>query len=337
MIKIYISYKVQANATGGGNQFLKALKKYFIKQGCYTEEVEEADVVLFNSHQFISDLFLYKLKYPNKIFVHRIDGPMRLYNTMQDSRDHIVNSINKYIAEGTIFQSNWSQEQNLKMGLEQQTYQSVILNAPDPHIFNTQDKRALNPNKKIKLIATSWSSNMKKGFETYAWLDKNLDFEQYEMTFVGNSPIKFENIESKKPMNSVQLAQELKQHDIFITASQKDPCSNSLIEALHCGLPALYLNDGGHSQIVQNAGESFDTQDEIPEKLNKIVQHYSHYQKSINLPSIDQVAQEYYGFLSTIYTSFQKQKHKTKPFTYFHVVLIKASLFFQRIKRKLHL
>jgi hypothetical protein len=34
---------------------------------------------------------------------------------------------------------------------------------------------------------TSWSDNERKGADTLAWLDRNLDFDRYELTFVGRA------------------------------------------------------------------------------------------------------------------------------------------------------
>ena len=334
-MKIYILYKTKNTPTGGGNQFLKAIRDYFIKIDCYAQDINESDIILYNSHQFVFELLKVKRKFPDKLFIHRIDGPMRLYNTMSDKRDLIVNIINKYIADGTIFQSSWSKEKNYYLGMQKNNYETTILNAPNPDIFNKDGKIEFNKNRKIKLIATSWSSNWKKGFETYKWLDENLDFDTYKFTFVGNSPVEFKNIIKKEPMDSNDLAKELKQHDIFITASQKDPCSNSLIEALHCGLPAIGLNDGGHTEIISNGGEVFDTKEEILEKLDKIVDNYEQYQKNITLPTLDEIGREYYNFLQTIYEEKENKNYKVKKFSFIDYLSVKKALFIWKLSNKI--
>lgn len=155
---------------------------------------------------------------------------------------------NKLFVDGIIFQSNWRKKNNKKYFGISTKYETVVRNAPDNKIFNKVGKKVFNPKEKIKLIATSWSSNWRKGFDIYKFLDENLDFSKYEMTFVGNSPIIFKNIKWIKPVPSKKLAEILKQNDVYITASQNDPCSNSLIEALSCGVPAVALNDGGHPE-----------------------------------------------------------------------------------------
>jgi len=209
--------------------------------------------------------------------------------------------------------------------MKMNNFETTILNAPNPELFNKNDKKSFVKHQKIKLIATSWSSNMKKGFEVYRWMDENLDFTKYEMTFVGNSPFKFKNIILKEPMDSESLASELKNHDIFITASQSDPCSNSLIEAIHCGLPALGLDDGGHTEIISRGGEVFRASSEIAQKLDLIVNNYVEYQKNINLPIIDEVGELYFGFLKKIYDE-KEDDYKPKNPTFFDYIQIKIYL-----------
>ena len=75
-MKVPIFYRFTEGPWGGGNQFLKALREYFINRGCYVESPKEADVILFNSHHKLKSVLRLKRKYPQKIFVHRVDGPI---------------------------------------------------------------------------------------------------------------------------------------------------------------------------------------------------------------------------------------------------------------------
>ncbi len=298
-MKVSIVFSITNDPTGGGNQFIRCLKNEFIKQGVYSE-IENADVVLFNSHHCIDEILRIKHTYPDKLYVHRIDGPMRLCNNLSDKRDQIANNTNKYIADATVFQSEWSKNVNLDMGLETNSWETVILNATDENIFNRVGKIPFEENRKIKLIASSWSNNVKKGFKAYQYLDEHLDFQKYDMTFVGNSPVKFKNIKSIEPKPSGELAKILKENDIYITASQKDPCSNSLIEALACGLPAICYNDGGHPEILQNAGCLFDAPEEIPSLIERIVVDYDSFQACIKINNISDVAVRYIDFFKKV-------------------------------------
>lgn len=323
-MKIHILLKIVNGPYGGSHQFLRALKKYFIKKGVYEDDPKKADIILFNSCQNMTKTAKIKLKYFNKIFVHRIDGPIRLYNNMCDKRDLVTNMGNELIADGTIFQSKWSREQNYALGLKENNFETIIINTPDSSIFNRAGKVSSDENRKIRLIATSWSPNWNKGFDAYKWLDNNLDFSRYEMTFIGNSPIEFKNIKWIKPLPSEELAKQLKQHDIYITASRKDSCSNSLIEALHCGLPAIAYNDGGHPEIVDKGGELFNEPEEIPNLIEKIISNYDYYSSNINLPTLDEVGELYYKFMKNIYEKVESEEYSPKNFTYYDYLKIKS-------------
>jgi len=316
-MKIHIFYNFQKGPWGGGNQFLKALKKEFEKMGIYESDPDKADAILFNSHHSLERCFRIKKKYSNKIIIYRLDGPISSVRGKDKEIDRIIALFNKLFVDGIIFQSNWCKEQNKKLFGISSKYETVIHNACDDKIFNKKDKKEFNSNQKIKLIAVSWSSNWRKGFEAYKYLDENLDFSRYKMTFVGNSPIKFKNIGHIKPVPSKELAKILKQNDVFIAASRNDPCSNSLIEALSCGLPAIVLNDGGHPELVQKGGELFGDKKELIEKIEKVVNNYQNYQSQILEFSIKKTAQDYYKFTERIFTDILENKYQPKKITFF--------------------
>ena len=244
-----------------------------------------------------------KKTYPNKVYVHRIDGPMRLYNNMEDIRDHIVYALNQEYADATIFQSNWSYTANLEMGMNINKPFSIIPNAPDPQIFNKDYEK--KEDDKLKLIATSWSDNVKKGFKYYDFLDKNLDFDKYQFSFVGRSPIKFKNINMLGALSTQEVAETLRNHDVYITASEHDPCSNSLIEALTCGLPVVALNSGGHSELVQNGGLLFESTEDLLDKLEEMLCNTDELRDNISVKTIKDIANEYVSF-------FEKMNEETK-------------------------
>jgi glycosyltransferase involved in cell wall biosynthesis len=305
MTRINIFYEFKDSPWGGGNQFLKSLKKYLQSADVYEPVPEKADVILFNSHQSVAEVASFKLKCPNKLFVHRIDGPMRLYNKMSDKRDDIVFVANKYLTDATIFQSNWSRQQNHLLGLPQHGFETVIVNAPEPTVFNHEGKIPFSTERKIKLIATSWSSNWKKGFDVYQWLDENLDFNKYQMLFVGKSPVRFKNIKIIPPLSSKDVAERLKESDIFIFASSIEACSNSLLEALHCGLPAIGPHQSSTPEIIGRGGETFSKPDEIPFLIEKITTDYYGYQANIKNPSMEEVGKRYYDFITEVLASKQ--------------------------------
>jgi hypothetical protein len=333
--RIHILFEIKNTATGGGNQFLRALRDGLQQRNRYAEQAADADMFLFNSHQHIEEALQVRKRFPEKPMVHRIDGPIRLYNASNDIRDMIVYTANRFFADATIFQSAWSRAENVRLGLRLKHLEIVIPNAPDPAIFNREGKIGFSLERKIKLIASSWSANWKKGFEDYLWLDGHLDFSRYEMTFVGNSPVKFKRIKTIPPLSSRELASELKKHDVYITASQKDPCSNSLIEALSCGLPALVFRDGGHPAIVGAGGDTFVEAEEIPALLERMVCHYEDVQRMINIPGIDNVVDSYCCFCDEVFDSVRAGAYQPHKFTLVSEIQMRGILNALRIKERI--
>ena len=136
------------------------------------------------------------------------------------------------------------------------------------------------------------------------------------MTFVGNSPVEFANIKSLQPVDSRELARILHQHDIYITASQNDPCSNSLIEALSCGLPAVALRDGGHPELVLNGGELFSSTQDVIEKIEQVAKNYHQYQSGIVEPLMEKTIQSYYEFGQKVYQDAVNKSYVPKQITW---------------------
>tara|TARA_R100001082_G_scaffold104283_1_gene75544 strand:+ start:1002 stop:1922 length:921 start_codon:yes stop_codon:yes gene_type:complete len=299
-MKVNILYQIKDEPFGGGNQFLRALKNELMFYGeSYTEDISEADVVLFNSHHEYEKVVQCRQLYPDKTFIHRVDGPMRLYNTMDDQRDLIVNHLSENVADAVVFQSMWSRQANFKLGMKfHKKFNCVIGNACNSSVFRRPD--TFNKNQKTSIIATSWSDNIKKGFETYEYLDKNLDFDKYDFYFAGRSPIEFKNINMLGSLTTRQIAQKLRECNIYLTASENDPCSNSLIEALTSGLPCLALNSGGHPEILKEGGVLFDTKEELPEKIDHLSNNLEEYREKISVEPIEQIVDKYVKFFKIV-------------------------------------
>lgn len=307
-MKVHILFKSVSSPAGGGNQFLKSLKNYLQTIGAYEEDASLADVILFNSHQHITEAAKLKHSFPDKVFIHRIDGPMKVYNSPADKRDNMVFSANKLLADATVFQSAWSQRKNHELKLPSKPFETVIHNATDEQIFNRNDKLPFSASRKIKLVAASWSANWNKGFETYKWLDENLDFSKYQMTFIGTSPVKFTNIEHIPPMDSSLLAEKFRQNDIFIFASPMEACSNLLLEAMCCGLPVVAPNSSSNPEIVEKGGLLFDEPSDIPSLLEKIVDNYSDYASCVKSLHIEEIGGAYYDFMRKVYDKSPRKK-----------------------------
>ena len=93
------------------------------------------------------------------------------------------------------------------------------------------------------------------------------------------------------------MADILREHDVYLAASRDDPCSNALLEALACALPAVYLRSGGHPELVGEGGLPFTSNEEIPEVLDRLVEQIDQRRAAISVPSIATVAERYLSVL----------------------------------------
>ncbi len=173
----------------------------------------------------------------------------------------------------------------------------VIPNAVDPAIFHPPERHEPPDGRKVRLVAASWSDNRRKGAETLEWLDRNIDRTRYELTFVGRAPIRFEQARMVGPVRSEEVAELFRSQDLYIAPSRDDPCSNALLEALACGLPAAFLQSGGHPELVGEGGLPFRSDEELPEVLDRLVEEIEMRRGAISAPSISDVAARYLAVL----------------------------------------
>jgi glycosyltransferase involved in cell wall biosynthesis len=286
---IAIAYKCRKAPWGGGNQFIKALKRTMGSEVLDDLTNDKVIGCIVNSfHIDNTSLTSYrKLK-----LIHRIDGPTFLIRGKDHNLDVELFKFNNTFADYTVFQSMWSLVNNIKLGLIP-VNPVLIGNAVDPKIFNTNTRKKFSRDRKIRLISSSWSDNVNKGWETFKWLDENLDWSKYEYTFVGRVPGTFKNIKVLKPVDSMRLSRLLQKNDIYITASKNDTCSNAVVEALACGLPTIYLESGGHQELVGFGGLGFKKGRQIPEKLEILVSNYELFKGVVLSNNIRDIANRY--------------------------------------------
>jgi glycosyltransferase involved in cell wall biosynthesis len=297
-MKVFVAYKLASGASGGANQFLRTLKNEFLKTDNLTEKVSEADVVLFNAHHHPNEVLKIKNLFPEKKFIHRFAGVYKLYNHSEDERQDITCQINKLAADANIFISKWTMDSYLEYGIDEKPG-TVILNCADDRFFNNQHEKI--ENEKTKLICTSWSINKNKGFEIYKFLDENLDFSKYDFTYVGRDPgFKFVNIKNVEPQPSEQLAKYIKESDIFVTGTRFDACSNSLVEAMSCGLPAVVLDSGGSPEVLKKGGEVFTSLEDVVEAIEKVATNLKKYRNNINIDRPEEAARKYLDFFRSV-------------------------------------
>jgi glycosyltransferase involved in cell wall biosynthesis len=280
--------------SGGGHQFVRALSRELERRGLVLETnriSRGTRICLFNSFNFDASR-LRRFAREDVRMVHRVDGPIGVYRGFDDGTDEHIIDLNRAFADATVVQSRYSLEKHAELGLELRS-PVLIPNAPDPEIFYSPAAPTAPAGRRLRVIATSWSDNPRKGADVLEWLDRHLDEDELEVTFAGRTETKFERIRVVGPLASQELAELLRAHDVYLAASRDDPSSNALLEGLACGLPAAFLRSGGHPELVGEGGLGFDDAEELPEVFARLRRELEGRRAAIRVPSLADVAERY--------------------------------------------
>jgi glycosyltransferase involved in cell wall biosynthesis len=296
--EVTIDYRFRPPPYGGSNQFLTALRDELRRRGL---RVSAGAVTRHTRacllHSYLANVGELEAALPRDCrVVHRVDGPISLYRGRDDGSDRRIVEINERLAQATIFQSRWSLDAHHELGLELRN-PVVIPNAVDPVIFHPPRRRDSLGGRRLRVVTTSWSDNPRKGAPAFAELARVADPDRYEFTFVGRPSEPVRGIRVVAPLASAELADLLRRQDIYVAASIDDPCSNALLEALACGLPALYARSGGHPELVGEAGVPFDAPEELPAALEQLAREIDARRTRIAITPLATVADSYLDVL----------------------------------------
>lgn len=254
--KIILGYEIKSGPWGGGNQFLISVKKHFEFLGAQVVShlVDDADIIFIinpnkNSGTFsLEQLNNFAKRNPHVKIVHRINETSKAKGFFCG-----VNRLRmraNRLSHAVIFISSWVKEYYAKKGLlTKKSY--VIHNGPDKNIFNSCGHISWDGETPMKIVTHHWSNNYMKGADIYRQLDMLLKCKtlnkQFSFTYIGNFPksLRFRNTKVLAPLYGKELADELRKHHIYLTAARWEACGMHQLEGALCGLPVLYINEGG--------------------------------------------------------------------------------------------
>jgi len=315
-MKICLYYKTKDKPWGGANFFILNLKKFFIKNNItITYDINSGYDILFLNSAYKAPGKLFKVEeisriknngytsFFRKIFaknkerkvkiLYRVNGLRKVYANIESKMDDIQLQTIKY-ADHIVFQSKFSYNLFKDFGYNGNNF-SIIHNGVDQNIFNINNKVFWDKERRLKLIACSWSDNPAKGHKIIADFSC---FRDIEVQFVGNwnKNIPIKNVKIFKPVSQQILANFLKQADIFLFPSLNESCSNLLLEALSCGLPVLYVDSGSNEEIAGKYGIKIDLNN-LRSSLETIKLNFfsllENIIKDINKFSIDYAGRQY--------------------------------------------
>ena len=276
---ICILFDTINSPTGGGNQFLKALTLELSSLGhrVTNRPTPNTQAVLLNGFNYASGKLLrvrqvaqlrqtgrmtllgelvptrIQLRRTRKgpVLIHRVDGVPELGRGHRTMADEVQPAVDR-LTDHTVFQTVFCKDSFSEHCGIAPTSWSVINNAVDPCIFSP-DPKADSPDGKLRLVAVSWASNRRKGFDTLADISR---LPGVELTFVGNwcPEVDPAEVTLVGVRDSRGVSEILRSCHAMVHAAWNEPCSNAIVEAMACGLPVIYRDSGGNRELAGDYG-----------------------------------------------------------------------------------
>lgn len=272
-MKISINSQFISGSYGGGMQFAKYLKQYLEEQGdVVINHLDDDDIdIILHVNPFPEltrasafsfwKAYKYKLTHPKTIIIQRVNECDQRKNT------HYMNKLLgkcSYYSDYIVFVSSWLKKE-LEGFIDHTKPSTVIENGADSTVFNTKNKKIRASRSPLRIVTHHWSDNYLKGHDVYQRLDEFLNDKEIQkhfmFTYIGNYPKKlnYKNTQILSPLSGKALADELKKHDVYLTASRNEPAGMHIIEGALCGLPMLYINSGSMPEYCRGFGVAFNT------------------------------------------------------------------------------
>ena len=286
-MKVSIGYKLRSGPWGGGNQAMRALADDLRRRGVQVAfDLNECDldIILMTDPRRRSltasyndeDVFRYLRRVNHgAIVVHRANECDERKGTRGVNRQLLAAN---RCADHTVFVSSWLKHHFVRLGLPC-TSRSVILNGAARSIFYSEGYQAWDGNGPLKLVTHHWGAHWMKGFDIYERVDGLIAADEFRgrltFTYIGNLPqgFRFTNATYIEPAHGRALADQLRRHHVYLTASRNEPGSNHQNEGAACGLPLLYRQSGCLPEYCSGFGIGF-TEKNFEEKLSEMFKTY---------------------------------------------------------------
>lgn len=153
------------------------------------------------------------------------------------------------VCVGVICVSTKNKDESVRLGFTQASKCIVLPNSVDSKIFNFRDReqarKRLNILKNDFVIAYVGRFNNRKGVMRVSEAIKRLNDDSIKSIFIGGQvegrklDPDCEGIVFKGTLKHNQIPEYLSAADVFVLPTLAEGCSNSIVEALSCGLPII--------------------------------------------------------------------------------------------------
>lgn len=352
-MKVSLNSKFIDGSYGGGMKFANYLRDYLEKSGVSVVNNlsdDNIDIILHISpFPFISksssysffDAFIYKLKHPNVVIIQRVNECDERKGSGHINK--LLVKASKY-SDFVVFIASWLKPLLENQGMALDKSYRIILNGADEKCFNLMEKKFWDKKEKLKIITHHWSNNYMKGHDVYQKLDGLLNdkefSEKFDFTYIGNIPknLVYKNSKILSPISGIELANEIKKHHIYLTATRNEPAGMHHVEGALCGLPILYINSGALSEYCGGFGLEFNIEN-FEEKLYEIRRNYDFWVDRIKNynNTAKKMSAEYLNLFIDLYENrgrfYKKVKAKCFKIWYYKIYSIIYYFFWKVIKK----
>ncbi|MCG6871108.1 MAG: glycosyltransferase [Gammaproteobacteria bacterium] len=253
---------------GGANSFSLNARFWARKNGYQIcDDIADADVAIVMANRGINEKELRRAKHNNCFVVHRIDEFLGGNMAKSKAQKHaMIRQLNEY-ADVTVFQSDFVRKTALPfLGCDEHV---VIRNGTDPLRF----RPARQPGTDIGYVA--WAPDKNKRLDLVMAEIARRPHERFRM--VGPFDCAGDQINADRGTINARGARkwanmpaEFHKMKVLFFPAQYQPCSNTVIEAISCGVPVCYHDSGGTPELVRNCGEPL-------ERFSHLLDNLRHY------------------------------------------------------------
>ena len=290
-----IFHELAPPPSGGGHQFVRALVRELDGRGLEVELnriSSQTQACLFNSFNF-DVTRLQRFARRGARMVHRVDGPIGVYRGFDDGTDAWIANVN---AAARV-------RDDLPVAVLAREASRARARAPrpgrDPERRRPGDlpsalgsgtaRGTEDPTRRDELVGQPAQGRRHARLARPQSRPRALRGDVRRARADGSSS----TIHVVGPLDSHALAALLRTQDVYLAPSYDDPCSNALLEALACGLPAAFRPSGGHPELVGEGGLPFREDHELGDLLDRLVAELDERRAAISTRSISWVADRY--------------------------------------------
>ncbi|MEW6068858.1 MAG: methyltransferase domain-containing protein [Nitrospirota bacterium] len=293
----------------------------------YSTKADKAQAIFFPiSHDMEA---IKRIKERGGKVIQRLDGvyyPLKHPDKYREMNKALKQIYQDY-ADFVVFQSSYSRQQCFAMfGEKAEDKHTMVLNGVDKTIFYPEKEKHKGIGKRVKFVTTGNFRNIDMIEPVVKALDKMRGRFKFELNIVGpivNPTIEWffhrEYINLLGNKNLYEIAEILRNNNIFLYSHLNPPCPNSVIEAISCGLPVVGFDSGAMTELcffskellahvsdgIFHAYEDFDYK-KLAEKIHFVVEQYERYQNEAlahaHLYSFDKCGKQYIEVFEKVMT-----------------------------------